>query len=252
MRTNDVYVSAFPKSGITYLGFLLVAARLRHDGISLTPTMYNIDFLLIDTHKMQGVTPGSIWRDGVGDFYKTHNPFLGVPNVVYLLREPVATLRSYFHFRRQLGSSQTARDFLTGPEGIAAWMQHVKSWLIDNRNPSQSIFVTLYEQLQADPGAELRAIGEQLGLTFTEETIAFAKSAASIERMRASEAAFTARNPVYAQFDLQFVRKADSRSVADFTPELIELIRAQAQPIYELVKTRLNAARGRGHSGGAA
>jgi hypothetical protein len=252
MRTNDIYVTAFPKSGITYLGFLLVAARLRHNGMTLVPTMYNIDFLLIDTHKMQGVAPASIWRDGVGELYKTHNPFVSVPNVIYLLREPVATPRSYFHFRRQLGAKQTAKEFVTGPEGLAAWIQHLRSWLIDNRNPSQSIFVTEYEQLQADPGAELRGIGEQLGLSFTNETIDFATRMAGIERMRASEAAFTARNPVYAQFDLQFVRKDSSRSVADFTPELIELIRSQAQPVYGLARSRLGAGRDHSRAGSAA
>lgn len=252
MRTNDIHVCAFPKSGITYFGFLLVAARLHHNGIALRPTMYNIDFLLIDTHKMQGVTPASIWSDGVGDLYKTHNPFFDAPNIVYVLRDPVATLRSYFHFRRQLGSGQTARDFLTGPEGIAAWIHHVKSWLIDNRDPSRSIFVTDYQNLQADPGAELRALGEQLGLAFSDEAVGFATAAAGIERMRDSEASFAARNPVYSQFDLQFVRQSENRSVGDVTPELIELIRTHAQPVYELVKGRLGDARAGQRRGGSA
>ena len=69
MRTNDILVSAFPKSGITYFGFLLTAARLHHNGMALRPTMYNIDFLLIDMHKMAGQQTGSIWHDGIGDLY---------------------------------------------------------------------------------------------------------------------------------------------------------------------------------------
>lgn len=249
MKTNDIHVCAFPKSGVTYFGFLLVAARLKHNAIAITPTMYNIDFLLIDIHKMSSVAPGSFWRDGLGDFYKTHGPYIQVPNAVYLLRNPVDTLRSYFHFRRQLGSADTARDFLTGSEGIGAWIAHVKSWLIDNRNASQSLFVTEYEELQVNPRAQLQALAEQLGLAFTEETLEFAVQAASLPRMRAMEASFTARNPVYAQFNLDFVRKSDNRKVDDITPELVELIKSYAQPVYEEARSKLVAARLAGERG---
>lgn len=251
MKTNDIHVCAFPKSGITYFGFLLVAARLKHNDIALLPTMYNIDFLLIDIHKMSNSSPGSLWRDGLGDLFKTHGPFIPVPNAVYLLRNPVATLRSYFHFRRQLGSTDSARDFLLGPEGIAAWIQHVKSWLLDNRNASQSLFVTEYEDLQANPKAELRALAEQWGLEFSPSTLDFAVQAASLDRMRTVEASFAARNPVYAQFNLDFVRKSDSRAVDDITPELVDLINTHAQPVYEAAKSKLAAARTMGQRGGA-
>jgi hypothetical protein len=241
MKTNDIHVCAFPKSGVTFFGFLLVAARLRHNGIALLPTMYNIDFLLIDTHKMAGVTPAGIWHDGIGDLFKTHDPYAPVPNAVYLLREPVATLRSYFHFRRQLGSRDSAREFLLGPEGIAAWVRHVKSWLIDNHNASQSLFVTEYEALRADPGTELRLLGRQLGLEFSAAAVDAAVAACSIERMRDLEASYVARNPVNARFELQFVRTGDQRVVEDITPELLDLINTHTQPVYEAARSRLRS-----------
>lgn len=243
MKSNDIHICAFPKSGITYFGFLLTAARLRHNDIALMPTMYNIDFLLIDVHKMSNAMPGSIWRDGVGDLFKTHAPYLNVPNAVYLLRDPVATLRSYFHFRRQLGATESARDFLMGQEGIAAWIQHVKSWLLDNRNASQSLFVTEYEILLANPRAELHALGTQWGLDFSDDTLQFALEAASLQRMRKIEASFAAHNPVYARFNLNFVRKTDDRNVDDITPELIALIETHARPVYEQAMNRLLQAR---------
>jgi hypothetical protein len=246
MKTNDIHVCAFPKSGVTYFGFLLVAARLRHNQIALVPTMYNIDFLLIDIHKMSNSAPASIWRDGIGDLFKSHDPYFGVPNVVYLLRNPLDTLRSYYHFRTQLGVQSSARDFLTGPEGIAAWVNHVKSWLIDNRNASQSLFVTEYEELQSNPREELRALGRQLGLEFSDNTLDFALRAAGLDSMRALEASFVARNPVNAQFQLEFVRKSDRRTVDAITPDLVTLINTQATPVYELAKSRLADARSRG------
>ncbi len=239
MRTNDILVTAFPKSGITYFGFLLTAARLHHDGIALRPTMYNIDFLLIDLHKMAGQQPASIWRDAIGDLYKTHDCFVKAPNVVYVLRDPVDTLRSYHHFRRQLGTRESVAEFLAGPHGIDGWIAHVRSWLIDNRAAEQSVFVTLYESLVTQPREELRALGWQLGLDFEPATLDHAVAAASLERMRASEAAFVARNPVNARFALEFVRPTERRQVEGFTPELIESITTRARPVYEHIKGRL-------------
>jgi len=243
MNTNDIYVCAFPKSGITFLGFLLAGARLHHNGIPLQPTLYNIDFLLIDTNKMRNTAAAAIWNDGVGNLYKTHNPFAPLPNVIYLLRNPVDALRSYFYFRRQLGSPDSAHEFLTGPEGINSWVHHVKSWLLDNRTASQSLFVTEYEALTSDPKGELQALTGQLGLTLSHEAIEYAVQAAGIQKMREMEAGFMARNPVYAQYNLDFIRKTDRRQVSEMTPELLDLIQAQALPVYESALERLSQAR---------
>jgi len=232
MKTNDIYVCTFPRSGITYLGFLLTAARLHHNGIALQPTMYNIDFLLIDTNRMRSASIASIWRDGVGDFLKTHSAFVAVPNVVYLIRSPVDTLRSYFHFRRQLGSQDSMAEFLQGEDGMRAWVRHVRSWLLDNRSASQSLFVIDYDQLFAHPKQQLMALAEQLGIRFSEESLNFALQVTSLECMRRAEASFRARNPVNARFNLNFVRPGEKRRVDEFTAEHISMIEERAGPVY--------------------
>jgi hypothetical protein len=232
MKTNDITVCAFPKSGITYLGFLLSSARLKHNKIDLRPTFYNIDWLLIDTHKWIGHTPAFPWKDGVGDLFKTHerrdalSSFTNM-NVIYLLRNPVNTLASYFHFRRQLGSKDTMDQFLMGPMGIPAWNAHVKSWLIDNRNPSQSLYLLEYESLVADPAHELHRLTDMLGFSFSDELVKEAVHWSTLAKMRLSEQAFVQSNPVYARFNLQFVRPPVllkdapvQRVVDELTPEL--------------------------------
>jgi hypothetical protein len=252
MKTNDIYLCSFPKSGVTFFSFLFAAARLRFNGIAMKPTMYNIDYLVVDTHKMAGVPTGSVWRDGFGDLYKSHNPFFAVPNVIYVLRNPIDALRSYHHFRRQLGATDSALQFLGGPEGAGAWIRHVRSWLLDNRTATQSIFVTQYEDLLADPRGELRALGAQLGIEFDDATIEFAVEAARIERMRADEDAYARRNPVYAQFNLEFVRKGEARAAAEFTPQLIAAVEPHVMPVYEMARARIAARAGRGADAPAA
>jgi len=239
MKTNDIHVCAFPRSGITYLGFLLTAARLHHNGIALQPTMYNIDFLLIDTHKMRHATTASIWRDGIGDFLKTHSLHIPAPNVVYLIRSPVDALRSYYHFRRQLGSQDSMADFLHGEDGMRGWIKHVRSWLIDNNLASQSIFVIDYDQLCANPRQQLVTLGEQLGVQFSDESLEFALQLTSLERMRRAETSFRARNPVSARLNLIFVRRFERRRGDEFTPEQIREIEHEAGPVYAEVMQSL-------------
>ena len=239
MKTNDIYICSFPKSGNTYFGFLFAAARLRRNLIDISPTLFNIDYLVIDTHKMKAIPTGDIWSDGLGNIYKSHNPMFWVPNVIYVLRNPVDTLRSYYNFRRKLGSPDNAAQFLSGSEGVVAWLNHAKSWLLDNNQASQSIFVTQYEDLLADPANELVALGEQLGMHFSTEAIDFAVTASSFERMRALESSFTDRNPVYSKFDLEFIRKGEVRKVDEFTPEVIAFINSNTDQVYQLIKSRL-------------
>jgi hypothetical protein len=241
MKTNDIYLCAFPKSGITYLSFLLAAARLHHNRIPMVPTMYNIDYLIIDIHKMANLVPGDTWKDGFGNFFKTHNSHSALPNVVYMLRKPLDTLKSFYHFRRQLGNADTVQQFLAGSEGIGPWIKHVRSWLLDNRLASQSIFVTEYETLVANPAAELEALAAQFGVEYSAETIAFAVKSAGIENMRRLENSFVKRNPVYKQFALNFVRKTSERTVDGFTPDMVDLVETHAAPVYAAVKARIAA-----------
>jgi len=258
LKTNDITVCAFPKSGITYLGFLLTAARLKHNGIDLRPTFYNIDWLLIDTHKFNKTfSPLPLWRDGLGELYKTHSlaqqfsAEQGPPhsfNVIYLLRNPVDTLASYFHFRRQLGGARgSMHEWLDGPQGaIEEWKAHVKSWLIDNRNPSQSLYLIEYEALQAVPKQELRSLAHVLGLSLTDESLDYATGMAHIDVMRGNERAFARRNPVYARFNLEFVRprrplraggsEEGQRVVNELTPELRGHIERLTRETYDAAR----------------
>jgi hypothetical protein len=245
MKTNDITVCAFPRSGITYLGFLLAAARLHHNDIDLLPTFYNIDFLLVDTHKWAGIDRVQLsdfpWTDGLGQLFKTHEPRDRLltyhnMNVIYLLRDPAAALGSYFHYRRQLGSTDTMEQFLEGPEGIAAWNTHVKSWLIDNRNPSQSLYLLEYEALRAHPAEELYALLMSLGLLVSTDCVDHALNMARIERMRLAEQIFARHNPVYARYHLDFVRPGEQRFCDELTPDLRVRIERLTRETYDAAR----------------
>lgn len=204
MRTNDVTIAAYPKSGITWLSFLLAVARLSANGLHIRPTFFNIDWLVIDSHKMAGQEYAHIWNDGMGDFIKTHGNWQNVPNVIYLLRNPYDTLKSNYHFTVQLGQRQPIEPFVETQASL--WNQHVTSWLLQSRYPSQSLFLVEYEQLGAEIVYE---VGYQLGFEWDVSEV-------SREAMQRQERQFEAHNPNYRRHHLEFVREGDSREVEGF------------------------------------
>ena len=115
----------------------------------------------------------------------------------------------------------------------------MKSWLVENRSASQSIFVTEYESLITDPAGELAALGEQLGLRFSAEEIEIAIAASSLSRMRELEDSFSARNPVYGAFGLEFVRKGKHREMDEFNPEIMAFILSHTETLYSWVRSRI-------------
>lgn len=208
MRTNDIHLAAFPKSGITYLSFLLALARLSYNNLKMLPTFFNIDYLIIDSHKMTGREYAHLWGDGMGDFIKTHGSWQNVPNVIYLLRHPYDTLRSYYHFEHQQGRAESMEGFIEVQ--AERWRRHVASWLIDNRDPSQSIYLIEYEQISP---AAICALGMMLGYSWT---LGGRSKLAERDSMRSSEEWFAKHNPVYRRFNLEFVREGKERVVEGF------------------------------------
>ena len=223
MKTNDITIAAFPKSGITWLAFLLATARAQANGLAIRPTFYNIDWLVIDSHKMEGCEYAHIWSDGMGDFIKTHSLWKNVPNVIYLLRNPYDVLKSYYHFENRLGNQQSIKEFLK--DKIPQWCTHVSSWLIQNRSPSQSIHLIEYEAIHSET---LSALFRQLGF---EWDVAAALKRSDQERMKANEERFAAHNPVYRPYELQFVRPGSVREVAGFE-EYREIIKERCGETY--------------------
>ena len=244
MKTNDITIASFPKAGVSYLGYLLTTARAHHNKLDIRPTFFNIDWLLLDEGQMKGIDRADIWHDGMGDFVKTHAERHSSPgrrNVVYVLRNPYDTLRSYYHFLTQWNGEApgTPRQFLDTPKvGINAWLRHVQSWVLGQK-PSEPIYVVQYESLVTDPGVELYELFAALGFRdLSDEALGDALYWSSLANMRRLEGAFSANNPGYQRFNMEFVRPGDKREVDGFEQHR-GYIEQQTAKIYEAVKSKL-------------
>ncbi len=197
------YIAAFPKSGITYLDYMLF-----HLLFDAPQDVEHIDSdYIFDLHESLGRVPppGDTPR-----YVKIHFGFgPGLPLLnraacaVYLVRDPIDVMMSVWDFKHLMGedgllrSSEAERQakfaafrqrwLSTGGAEFAfagSWVQNVRSWLEQTSLPT---LVVRYETLKSAPAAELERVLAFLGREASAERIARAVAAGSVENMRGHE-----------------------------------------------------------------
>lgn len=187
-RHDDLYLVSFPKSGATWMDFLMgnINAAMNDDGRAVT--FFNIHNFVPDIHDSRDIPD---IRDRFPGFriIKSHsglNPFY--KNVVYILRDPRDVMVSYFHFLRGLGSFQG--DFahlIRSPRfGVAAWREHLRGWMEDSAASTRFALIK-YEELKVNPADTLRRLYRLLGHDLSSSVIEDAIEKSSFERMRGLE-----------------------------------------------------------------
>jgi len=197
------YIAAFPKSGITYLNFMLF-----HILFDCPQDAGKIDSdYIFDLHESLSRVPAP---SDVPRYVKIHFPYgQGLPlrqrgsRVVYLLRDPIDVMMSIWDFKHLMGEDGLldatpadeqakfqlfCRHWLTTGGMIypwaGSWKNNVGSWLDQTEMP---LLVVAYERLKAQPFEELRRILQFLGREATDERIKAAVEAGRPENMRKLE-----------------------------------------------------------------
>ena len=198
-----VYAAAYPKSGITYLNYMLFHALFdRPEDAARIDSDYIID---IHEHLARVPPPGPRRQ-----YVKTHFGYdVAMPlrdradRAVYLMRDPIDVMMSIWDFLHLLGDTnlldapqetkdQIFRSFVgrwvtTGGDQLAfaqTWVANAVSW-IDQRD--LPVLFVRYEALKADPVAQLARICAFLGETVAPERLAQAASRSSVGEMRKQE-----------------------------------------------------------------
>jgi len=197
------YIAAFPKSGITYLNFMLF-----HILFDRPQDAGRIDSdYIFDVHEsLARVPPAS----DVPRYVKIH--FAYGPNIplreranraIYLLRDPIDVMMSVWDFKHLLGEEglldaspadraakfqRFCQQWVTTGGLIypwaGSWKDNVSSWLDQTELP---LLVVRYEKLKAEPFSELRRILDFLGHEAIDQRIATAIEAGRPENMRKLE-----------------------------------------------------------------
>lgn len=190
IRPTDVFVSTYPKSGTTWLGYLL--ANLLKPDPAETLDLKSFGRYVPDVNLLYTKAGSLAEHAGLPDprFFLCHAAYdAALSKVVYVLRDPRDAMLSYWHYQRFLkkGYDLSLSAFLKGGgHWPCDWDEHVSGWLLPTpRHPK--LVVLRYEDLHADAAGALRAVLALAGLTRTDAQVAAAVEASRFDRMRTAE-----------------------------------------------------------------
>ena len=230
-RDDDLFLVEFPKSGVTWLTFLVANVNVVLNETPRSVTFFNINDFVPDVHSFRYLSDTAPRYPG-HRIIKSHAEYVAqYRKVFYLIRDPRHVMVSYWVFQRELGFWNSGlEEFVKHPKhGIKAWNDHVNGWL--NRIDSASSFsIIRYEDLVANAAGELQRMYRLLGINLTNEVAIEAVERSRIERMRKLEAEFVQGHPALQK--LRFVRPtAVGGEREPMSTEVRKYIEREAKPL---------------------
>jgi hypothetical protein len=220
---DDIFVVGFPKSGNTWMQYLLAGLV---GGIDATRCPDALVQELVPDAQVR--TSYRRYTEPV--FFKSHDlPRPDYRRVIYLLRDGRDAMVSYFHHYNALSPPV---DFVTLVRTVPGlprhWHEHVEAWLA---NPYQaSLHIVKYEDLRREPVATLREIARFAGVPAEEAILAAVVEAASFENQKRREQALGWKNASWPK-DRPFVRRGEVGGFQkEMPPEALALFLAEAGP----------------------
>jgi hypothetical protein len=193
-----ISLSAFPKSGVTYLSFLLF-----HSFFADECDLHELERkYILDIHAYPNATFGDPRAPRMIKSHFPYNP--NIPAVrltskaIYLIRHPIDVMMSAWDYDHLIngGTPDTrspafrtyvGRWLVTGGLGFpqfGSWTQHVQSWLNQSKIP---VHLVTYENLVDNPERELQSIIDFIGIHIPAERRRTAIDRSSMKSMAALE-----------------------------------------------------------------
>jgi len=204
-RPSDVFVGSYPRSGSTWLRFMLLEILAgQASGFS------NTNEMLPDVGRHStgaGVLPAN------GRLIKTHEVFRPeYKKAIYLVRDPRDVCLSEFAYQKALGLTRDNFDsylerFLgAGVNPFGSWRDHATSWMDAAESGRAEILTVNFEQLKERPEEQLGQIADFVGMPEVRVRIPAAIANNSLARMKEKEAA----NPQRASANGRFIRSGSA------------------------------------------
>lgn len=179
-QPRDIYIASYPRSGNTWIRFLL--ANLLEPKIDWN--LRNIDRVIPDIHQRWP----SEWIERYPRILKTHHPYQSsYHRAVYIIRDGRDVAVSYYDYLTRIksyGSSfdQFLSDYLAGQVWFGSWHEHVESWQLNINK--ENILVIKYEELTTNPNIILGTIGNFLNLDQSQQSILNAVKRTNFNKLR--------------------------------------------------------------------
>jgi len=220
---DDVWLVSYPKSGSSWLRFL-IGNYISDNKCDFT----NTHSIIPDIHYKK--IPRNLKRPR---FIKSHLPFTrNYKKVVYLVRDGRdCAVSYYFHCIRkgQISQDMKFSDFLIkfndgSLDKFKNWNTHVNSWLNKGKKKDQTFLLVRYEEMKHNPLAKLTQILEFAGLSVDIEAATRSVEQSEFEKMKklrenqTDKLAFPDKNPITSS-----IRKGEVGDYKNFfNDELLE------------------------------
>jgi hypothetical protein len=213
VRTTDVFLCTYPKSGTTWLGYMIAQFLKQDPAEQLDLKTFNryVPDVNFNYTKRGSLREYSDFLDP--RFFLCHATYdPNLPRVVYVLRDPRDVMLSYWHYKKFLSKdfAQSLAEYLqSGNHWPCEWDQHVSSWLLPQNHPN--LLVVRYEAMQIDAAGVLRQVLEFAGVDCHQDKLLAAVEASRFNRMRSAEEQFGVHGKAGDPGE-RFVRKGKSGS----------------------------------------
>ena len=223
-RATDVFVGSYPRSGSTWLRFMLLEILAgQASGFA------NTNEMLPDVGKHEA---GASVLPGDGRLIKTHEPFRAAyRKAIYLVRDPRDVALSEFAYQTALGvekgdfDTYVERFLQTGVNPFGSWIDHANSWMNAADAKRADILHVNFEELKQKPLDELGRIVDFLQMPEVKVRIPAAVENNSLARMKEKEKA----NPQRASAKGRFIRSGSAGGWrSSFTERQAQLVQQYA------------------------
>lgn len=181
IETGDIFIASYPKSGVTWLRYILGHLLYGIDPSKCPNSLLNI--IIPDVHETD-------WYLRVGDqtaFKSHHLPRSEMKKVVHLIRDGRDVITSYYHMLKNQGYHFSLEEIIIEDIGVfpSDWSTHCALW---QQNPYHAeIFCIRYEELKREPIGRLKTLCEFLGIQANEASLRDAVDKASFKNLQKRE-----------------------------------------------------------------
>jgi Sulfotransferase domain len=186
LRRDDAFVVSYPRSGTTWMRFLLYEALTGRS--SDFETLYKA----IPYIGRQRGAPALVGDGGRLIFsHETHS--IGNRRTVYIVRDPRSVVLSHYRFHKRRGEfdgtfDEFFRRFLDGRTNpFGAWDAHVNFWLESEAGRNGNVHTIKFEELRRDTAGVLQGVIEFFGGSPDPDRISQAVTNNDLEHMREKE-----------------------------------------------------------------
>ncbi|HYZ78551.1 MAG TPA: sulfotransferase domain-containing protein [Gaiellaceae bacterium] len=221
---TDVFLVSYPRSGSTWLRFLLANALRPERRV----TFADVGDVVPDIYDE---TDRALRRRPEPRVLKSHEPYdERYRRVLYAVRDPADVAVSYYHYLIKMRTIPPRYDvarfvdsFVRGRlDDFGTWGEHVTGWL-DAREGDGGFVLLRYEDMLRAPREALDAALDLLGVEVDDATRAQAVARSEAGELRRLERETATTLPTFRGSGLEdpFIRKARAgTAVEELTPEL--------------------------------